>query len=131
MFSKRYFKLVYISRSEGLEKVADYWEQVLIINEHQRDRFSKKILDCIKKIIYQKEFYCLVGRLKKIQMIQENLQQYYVTNNLINWGIRIEIYDPKVKKIKLIEDLSIINENRDLSLVNVLEDRQQIFLITI
>ena len=41
-FQKDILNLVYIARSEGLEKVADYWEQVLIINKHQRDRFSKK-----------------------------------------------------------------------------------------
>ena len=48
-FQKDILNLVYIARSEGLEKVADYWEQVLIINKHQRDRFSNKIIDLIRK----------------------------------------------------------------------------------
>ena len=48
-FQKDILNLVYIARSEGLEKVADYWEQILIINKHQRDRFSKKIIDLIRK----------------------------------------------------------------------------------
>ena len=28
-------------------KVADYWNQVIIINNHQRERFSKKIFEII------------------------------------------------------------------------------------
>ena len=48
-FQKDILNLVYIARSLGLEKVANYWEQILIINKHQRDRFSKKIIDCIKE----------------------------------------------------------------------------------
>ena len=36
LFSKDILNLVYIARSEGLEKVANYWEQILIINEHQK-----------------------------------------------------------------------------------------------
>ena len=48
-FQKDILNLVYIARSEGLEKVADYWEQILIINKHQRDRFSKKIINLIRK----------------------------------------------------------------------------------
>ena len=43
-FQKDILNLVYIARSLDLEKVAMYWEQVLFINQHQRDRFSKKII---------------------------------------------------------------------------------------
>ena len=50
-FQKDILNLVYIARSEGLDKVADYWEQILVINQHQRDRFSKKIIDEIRKKI--------------------------------------------------------------------------------
>ena len=43
-FQKDILNLVYISKSLGLDKVADYWEQVLIINEHQRLDFQKRLL---------------------------------------------------------------------------------------
>ena len=35
-FKKDILNLVYISKSLGLNKVADYWEQVIILNEHQK-----------------------------------------------------------------------------------------------
>ena len=47
-FQKDILNLVYICRSLKLNKVADYWEQVLIINNHQRDRFSNQIINNIK-----------------------------------------------------------------------------------
>lgn len=44
-FQKDILNLVYISRSYGLNEVADYWEQVIIMNDYQKKRFSKKIIN--------------------------------------------------------------------------------------
>ena len=41
-FQKDILNLVYIAKSLGLNKVADYWGQVIILNNHQRERFAKK-----------------------------------------------------------------------------------------
>jgi UDPglucose 6-dehydrogenase len=38
-FKKDILNLVYIARQNHLEEVADYWEQVVKINEYQEDRF--------------------------------------------------------------------------------------------
>ena len=43
-FQKDILKLVYISRSLGLNEVAEYWNQVIVMNNHQRDRFAKNII---------------------------------------------------------------------------------------
>ncbi|MGJ1416655.1 nucleotide sugar dehydrogenase [Sphingobacterium multivorum] len=40
-FKKDILNLVYIARSYNLFKVADYWEQVVTINDHQRQRFAE------------------------------------------------------------------------------------------
>jgi len=34
-FQKDILNLVYIAKSYGLNEVADYWEQVIIMNDHQ------------------------------------------------------------------------------------------------
>jgi len=39
-FQKDILNLVYIAKSLGLDKVADYWEQVIIMNDHQKRRFA-------------------------------------------------------------------------------------------
>ena len=39
-FQKDILNLVYIAKSLGLEAVANYWEQVIIMNDHQKVRFA-------------------------------------------------------------------------------------------
>ena len=46
-FQKDILNLVYISKSYGLHEVADYWEQVIIMNDHQKRRFAKKIVETL------------------------------------------------------------------------------------
>ena len=43
-FQKDILNLVYIAKSYGLNEVADYWEQVVIMNNHQKSRFAKNIV---------------------------------------------------------------------------------------
>ena len=121
-FQKDILNLVYIARSEGLEKVADYWEQVLIINEHQRDRFSNKILECIKNNNLQQNILLLGWAFKKDTNDTRESAAIYVSDNLINNSIRINVYDPKVNKDQIDFDLSYLNENYDKSLVKFIKD---------
>ena len=46
----------------------------------------------------------------------------YVTNNLLNKGIEIEIYDPKVKENQVNFDLSNLNPNYKKSSVNFVSE---------
>src|SRR5690554_4511151 len=40
-FQKDILNLVYIAKTFGLQEVADYWEQVIIMNDHQKRRFAR------------------------------------------------------------------------------------------
>ncbi|RYZ85915.1 MAG: nucleotide sugar dehydrogenase, partial [Proteobacteria bacterium] len=46
-FQKDILNLVYISKSFGLPEVADYWEQVIIMNDHQKRRFSNNVVSTL------------------------------------------------------------------------------------
>ena len=120
-FQKDILNLVYISRSLGLEKVADYWEQILIINRHQRDRFSKKIIECISKNKLEPKVLLLGWAFKKNTNDTRESAAIYVANNLIKKNIAIEIYDPKVKEYQINNDLSSLNSSYDKSLINFVE----------
>ena len=49
-FKKDILNLVYLCRHYGLEDVAEYWHQVIKINDYQKNRFLKKIINAsIKK----------------------------------------------------------------------------------
>ncbi|MEW5734313.1 MAG: nucleotide sugar dehydrogenase [Thermodesulfobacteriota bacterium] len=43
-FKKDILNLVYLCRTYGLSQIADYWEQVVLINEHQKERFFRSML---------------------------------------------------------------------------------------
>ena len=120
-FQKDILNLVYIARSEGLDKVADYWEQVLIINQHQRDRFSKKIIDIIRKENLEPKVLLLGWAFKKDTNDTRESAAMYVANNLLNNNIKIDVYDPKVMEHQIDFDLSNLNPDYDESLVNYIE----------
>ena len=110
-FQKDILNLVYISRSIGLEKVANYWEQVLTINEHQRDRFAKKIHSLINKESLNNNVCILGWAFKKDTNDTRESAAIYVSDNLIKSNINLNIYDPKVKESQIFFDLNYINEN--------------------
>src|SRR5690606_1095550 len=43
-FQKDILNLVYIAKTFGLQEVADYWEQVIIMNDHQKRRFAANMV---------------------------------------------------------------------------------------
>ena len=110
-FQKDISNLVYIARSTGLEKVANYWEQILIINNHQRDRFAKKIYSLINKESLNKNVCILGWAFKKDTNDTRESAAIYVANNLIKSNIYLNVYDPKVKESQIFFDLNYINEN--------------------
>ena len=95
-FQKDILNLVYISRSLGLKKVADYWEQILIINQHQRNRFSKKIIDIIRKENLEPKVLLLGWSFKKDTNDSRESAAIYVANNLLNNNIKIEGLSPSL-----------------------------------
>ena len=121
-FQKDILNLVYIARAEGLEKVADYWEQILIINEHQRDRFSDKIINLIRKENLRPKVLILGWAFKKNTNDSRESAAIYVTNNLLNKNIEIDVFDPKVKQSQIYFDLSNINMDYDESMVNFIQE---------
>ncbi len=121
-FQKDILNLVYISRSLGLQRVADYWEQILIINNHQRDRFTNKIVENIKIQNLAPKVLLLGWSFKKNTNDSRESASIYVANNLLNKNIGIDIYDPKVRQKQINLDLSNLNSSYNKSLVNIIND---------
>ena len=117
-FQKDILNLVYIARSLGLEKVADYWEQILIINKHQRNRFSKRIINCLKENNLKPRVLILGWAFKKNTNDTRESAAIYVAKNLLNENIEIDIYDPKVRKSQVDYDLLNLNPDLDKSMIN-------------
>tara|TARA_B100001250_G_scaffold224022_1_gene192089 strand:+ start:1168 stop:2553 length:1386 start_codon:yes stop_codon:yes gene_type:complete len=114
-FQKDILNLVYIARSTGLEKVANYWEQILIINSHQRNRFANKIKSLIDKKSFSKNVSILGWSFKKDTNDTRESAAIYVSDNLIKSNINLNIYDPKVQEDQIIFDLNNLNKNERMN----------------
>ena len=44
-FRKDVLSLIYILKSEGLEEAAHFWNATLLVNEWQKKRLSRRVLD--------------------------------------------------------------------------------------
>ena len=110
-FQKDILNLVYISRSIGLDKVANYWEQILIINAHQRDRFANKINSLINKESLNSNVGIFGWSFTKDTNDTRESAAIYVANILMKSNIYLNVYDPKVKRSQIYFDLNHINKN--------------------
>jgi UDPglucose 6-dehydrogenase len=108
-FQKDILNLVYISKSLGLSEVADYWEQVIIMNNHQRDRFAKNIVSTLYNTISGKKIAFLGWAFKKDTNDTRESAAIYVADQLIDEQANISVYDPKVTATQMQSDLNYLN----------------------
>ena len=107
-FQKDILNLVYIAKSYGLDEVADYWEQVIIMNNHQKKRFSNKIVQTLYNTVADKKITFLGWAFKKDTNDTRESAAIYVANDLINEQAKIAVYDPKVSIKKMLADLDYL-----------------------
>lgn len=124
-FQKDILNLVYIARSYGLTEVADYWEQVIIFNDHQKMRFADKIVQTLYNTVNGKKIAFYGWAFKKDTNDTRESAAIYVADALLNEEARITVYDPKVTTEQIYADLDYLNtrssaENRRL--VDVVSD---------
>lgn len=107
-FQKDILNLVYIAKSYGLNEVADYWEQVIIMNDHQKRRFSNKIVQTLYNTVADKKITFLGWAFKKDTNDTRESAAIYVADDLINEQAKIAVYDPKVSRNKMLNDLDYL-----------------------
>ncbi|OXA92170.1 UDP-glucose 6-dehydrogenase [Flavobacterium hercynium] len=107
-FQKDILNLVYIAKSYGLNEVADYWEQVIIMNDHQKRRFSNKIVQTLYNTVADKKITFLGWAFKKDTNDTRESAAIYVADDLINEQAKISVYDPKVSRTKMLADLNYL-----------------------
>lgn len=110
-FKKDVLNLVYIAESLNLPEVAAYWESVVQVNEYQRSRFTKRIVNCLHNTLNGKKIAVLGFAYKKDTGDTRESTAITVVNNLLAENAQISIYDPKVTESQIMRDLG---ENNDL-----------------
>ena len=118
-FQKDILNLVYIARSYGLIETADYWEQVIIMNDHQKRRFANKIIRNLYNTVNGKKIAFLGWAFKKDTNDTRESAAIYVADHLLFEQAEISVYDPKVLEQQIYTDLDYLatrssEENKQL-----------------
>ena len=108
-FQKDILNLVYISKSYGLNEVADYWEQVIIMNDYQKRRFATKIIQTLYNTISGKKIAFLGWAFKKDTNDTRESAAIYVSDQLMEEQANIVVFDPKVTAHQMQNDLNYLN----------------------
>ncbi len=108
-FQKDILNLVYIAKSYGLNEVADYWEQVIIMNDYQKRRFANKIVQTLYNTISGKKIAFLGWAFKKDTNDTRESAAIYVSDQLMEEQANIVVYDPKVTAQQMQSDINYLN----------------------
>jgi UDPglucose 6-dehydrogenase len=124
-FQKDILNLVYIAKTFGLQEVADYWEQVIIMNDYQKRRFADNIISTLYNTVSGKKIVFYGWAFKKDTNDTRESAAIYVADALIEENANIVVYDPKVNKETVYADLEYLgNKSREEieNLVTVVND---------
>ena len=111
-FQKDILNLVYLCRQFDLPEVANYWEQVIIMNDYQKHRFSKKIINSLFNTVSGKKITFLGWAFKKDTNDTRESAAIYIADQLLQDKAEIHIYDPKVSAEQIYGDIDYIQKNR-------------------
>lgn len=112
-FQKDILNLVYIAKSYGLNQVADYWEQVIIMNDHQKSRFAKNIVTTLYNTVADKKITFLGWAFKKDTNDTRESAAIYVANDLLFEQAKLAVYDPKVSEEQMLFDLNYLQSRSE------------------
>ncbi|POR29445.1 UDP-glucose 6-dehydrogenase [Flavobacterium columnare] len=104
-FQKDILNLVYIAKSYGLNEVADYWEQVIIMNDHQKHRFAKNIVKTLYNTVSGKKIAILGWAFKKDTNDTRESAAINVAKDLVAEQANVTVYDPKVAEQQVLIDI--------------------------
>ena len=94
-FKKDILNLVYIARSMGLNEVADYWEQVVQVNEWQQDRFVRQMISEMFNTIAEKRIAVFGFAFKADTGDTRESPAIRVCRELLEERAELRITDPK------------------------------------
>jgi len=109
-FQKDILNLVYLSESLNLTEVAEYWLQVYKINEFQKTRFTKNIVNTMFKTLNGKKIAVLGYAYKKDTGDTRETASLTVIKQLLQERAHVAIYDPVVEEESILHDLKGLME---------------------
>lgn len=119
-FQKDVLNLVYLCESLNLPEVAAYWQQVINMNEYQKRRFARHIIETLFNTVTNKKIAIFGFAFKKDTGDTRESPSIYISQYLLEEGALLAIYDPKVEKEQILFDLKDPKLPYDPSIVDSL-----------
>lgn len=105
-FQKDILNLVYLSESLNLKEVAEYWKQVVTMNEYQKRRFSKRVVDTLFNTITGKRIAVLGFAFKADTGDTRESAAITLIRDFQQERALVNIYDPQVESNQIWADLN-------------------------
>ncbi len=97
-FKKDLLNLVYLCEYFGLEEVAHYWEQVVVMNEYQKNRFYRRVVNRMFNTLAHKKLAIFGFAFKKDTNDIRETPAITICENLLKEKAILSICDPKVEE---------------------------------
>ena len=97
-FKKDILNLVYLCEYHNLPEVAEYWEQVVKMNDYQEKRFVMRVLENMFNTVADKKIAIFGFAFKADTGDTRESPAIYVSQLLHEEKARLSIYDPKAMK---------------------------------
>ncbi len=97
-FQKDLLNIIYLSRYYGLDEVADYWEQVISLNEWQKRRISKLVIETFFGTVSSRKISILGFAFKSNTNDIRYSPAISVARDLLENGANLYIHDPQVNE---------------------------------
>lgn len=133
-FQKDILNLVYLCDSEGLPEVADYWLQVIKMNDHQKHRVGKLVVDTMFNTINNKRIAVLGFAFKADTGDTRESPAIDICGTLLAENANVCVYDPEAKEQQIRRDLASCNTKGKLSIAadayEACKDAHAVIIIT-
>ena len=105
-FQKDLLNLIYLCRFYGLDEVANYWEQVILLNEWQKKRISKLIIETFYGTVSSKKISLLGFSFKSNTNDTRESPAIKIAADLLENGADLYIHDPQVSESQIARALN-------------------------
>ena len=93
---------MYLCRGYGLTEVADYWDQVIKLNDYQKSRFANLMVSRMFNTVTGKRIAMLGFAFKKDTGDVRESAAAYVAKSLLAEKADLHVFDPKVKRASMV-----------------------------
>ncbi len=121
-FQKDILNLVYLCEHYGLKEVAEYWEQVVKMNDYQKRRFSHRIVQTMFNTVSQKTIAIWGFAFKKDTDDTRESPAIAVCQDLLNERAHLKIFDPEVPGSRIREDLGCEDDEGKVTICHSAEE---------